>query len=964
MHLLRTYIVEKAPAAAPPRAYRPTDCLDLPDVSALPPDGAPDALNLPFGRVLPRPAGARDAAAAAKVKRPRVDWVINPPDLLGDAAWTEKDRNKAKLEDKDGNKLFRRDAVFERISLEPELVPGPPGPELEPLGRRSAGDGDGRRGRDPASRRAPSQTQYSSSAHDASLSRSPVRGRGRNRRRLSDASDSEDELDGEGSRLARLRDKIPGIRTYYRSRSRADSFATDSSATDSEVSSGETPAGAAPGAAALLAAGQAGQQPRRRHHHRRHKVLHSRPKKSSDFQDSLGFLDQLVSQKHAAAAAPPDGAADARTQRRRSLVPPIDTAVAADHEHLQTPDAHARRRERSASFGSSDGGYGGDPADLRRQVLASRRGPSNRPSVDSLDAETPARTSAYPSVTISLSPPSSVGGTLVASGRPASRAPSPAVDGDHDLHTAYLRRCLDLARLSPPKPTNFCVGSILLRRSAPHTGGGGGTPHHLAVPSDRFDDTILSTGYTLELEGNTHAEQCCLAKLEQRHASDATSQGTAPTGRIILYVTMEPCGHRLSGNEPCAKRIAEFRAGGISIDKVYFGVKEPGTFVGQSAGCRLLDEAGIDCELVPGLERDILEVAMAGHQLTREQMDRAVVEAQATQFGDGPGLRPPSRHEQHPDAEPFYSPQSSAILAGPGSTLRRVDSRAQLAVDTPSKNRSLSAANLHRLWRGSRLGEALSHETSKFKDIIRRRDGHSHSGHSSVTSLLSGDEKEARDLEYLQLRRSRPSRTRLAAGDSALTPVPQGDDDGDGGTTPCGPGALRSADEATAAADAVASADRLGDDLARAGRPRARTTIRGQRNNAAEPENADPQSPPSSRAGAGPGADAALPRNGISRERLGFTTRPAPTSNHVLLTRREINRVAAHLLATGVRAHELGRQLTEPQDLPHALAQLIPEAARGDLPRARRCGQPVAAATRIAFAFDDEAGATHQAAMA
>ncbi|KAI5289749.1 hypothetical protein KEM52_000673 [Ascosphaera acerosa] len=203
-------------------------------------------------------------------------------------------------------------------------------------------------------------------------------------------------------------------------------------------------------------------------------------------------------------------------------------------------------------------------------------------------------------------------------------AASPAVD-DRDLHTAYLRRCLDLARLSPPKPTNFRVGSILLRRSVAHAGDGA-----------RFDDTVLSTGYTLELEGNTHAEQCCLAKLEQ-HVPDAAGQGAAPAGQTILYVTMEPCGHRLSGNEPCAKRIAEFSAGagGIRIDKVYFGVKEPGTFVGRSMGCRLLDEAGIDWELVQGLEREILEVAMAGHQLTREQMDRAVAEAQATRIGDG-----------------------------------------------------------------------------------------------------------------------------------------------------------------------------------------------------------------------------------------------------------------------------------------------------------------------------------------
>jgi pyrimidine deaminase RibD-like protein len=62
-------------------------------------------------------------------------------------------------------------------------------------------------------------------------------------------------------------------------------------------------------------------------------------------------------------------------------------------------------------------------------------------------------------------------------------------------HFSYLQQALDLARKSPPKPTNFCVGALI----ASYTLNG--------------SSEILSTGYTLELPGNTHAEQCALSKL-------------------------------------------------------------------------------------------------------------------------------------------------------------------------------------------------------------------------------------------------------------------------------------------------------------------------------------------------------------------------------------------------------------------------------------------------------------------
>ena len=151
----------------------------------------------------------------------------------------------------------------------------------------------------------------------------------------------------------------------------------------------------------------------------------------------------------------------------------------------------------------------------------------------------------------------------------------------------YMRHALTLANKSPPKPTNFCVGAVLV---------------------DESTDTILSTGYTLELPGNTHAEQCCLQKfsdiqgLSEEHVSNVLPE------RSAIYTTMEPCGMRLSGNLPCVDRI--IRSG---IKKVYHGVKEPEIFVGQSIGRRKLEAAGIECIHVEDFEEEILKVATAGH---------------------------------------------------------------------------------------------------------------------------------------------------------------------------------------------------------------------------------------------------------------------------------------------------------------------------------------------------------------
>jgi pyrimidine deaminase RibD-like protein len=157
------------------------------------------------------------------------------------------------------------------------------------------------------------------------------------------------------------------------------------------------------------------------------------------------------------------------------------------------------------------------------------------------------------------------------------------------VHIEYMKQALDLARKSPPKPTNYRVGALLI---------------------DSRTNTILATGYTLECEGNTHAEQSCLIKLAKEHNLPEENLVEILPDSTVLYTTVEPCFKRLSGNLPCVERILRL---GNAIKTVYVGVNEPEKFVGQNTGRKQLEDAGIKVVLVKGMEDEILEVATAGH---------------------------------------------------------------------------------------------------------------------------------------------------------------------------------------------------------------------------------------------------------------------------------------------------------------------------------------------------------------
>jgi len=136
-----------------------------------------------------------------------------------------------------------------------------------------------------------------------------------------------------------------------------------------------------------------------------------------------------------------------------------------------------------------------------------------------------------------------------------------------------------------------------------------------AEEDEETTGTILSTGYTLELEGNTHAEQCCLSKLAAAHnVNDANvheilSLLLQEAKTLVLYTTMEPCILRLSGAVPCVDRIMAAKY----IRTVVCGVSEPDTFVQKNEGRAKLEAEGIEVVCLGGLEEEILRVARAGH---------------------------------------------------------------------------------------------------------------------------------------------------------------------------------------------------------------------------------------------------------------------------------------------------------------------------------------------------------------
>merc|ERR1719230_1660671 len=100
-----------------------------------------------------------------------------------------------------------------------------------------------------------------------------------------------------------------------------------------------------------------------------------------------------------------------------------------------------------------------------------------------------------------------------------------------------MLQAVEYANKSTPVSTAYCVGCVIVK-----------------------NNTVIATGYSRELPGNTHAEESALMKLNVENISAEGSD---------LYSTMEPCSERLSGNIPCSHHIIKNK-----IKRVFVGVTE------------------------------------------------------------------------------------------------------------------------------------------------------------------------------------------------------------------------------------------------------------------------------------------------------------------------------------------------------------------------------------------------------
>jgi pyrimidine deaminase RibD-like protein len=177
----------------------------------------------------------------------------------------------------------------------------------------------------------------------------------------------------------------------------------------------------------------------------------------------------------------------------------------------------------------------------------------------------------------------------------------------------YLQFALDEAHKCVPLPTAFCVGCVIVA---------------LVNVATNDQPIILATGFSRELEGNTHAEANALAKARQLTHQDlvdiiskqmaltsvSVSVDALPTIDELLkdadvYTTMEPCSVRLSGLSPCADALISAR-----VKRCIIGVGEPPDFV-TCEGAKKLQENGIEIVWMKDLEEECLKVARMGHSM-------------------------------------------------------------------------------------------------------------------------------------------------------------------------------------------------------------------------------------------------------------------------------------------------------------------------------------------------------------
>jgi pyrimidine deaminase RibD-like protein len=150
-----------------------------------------------------------------------------------------------------------------------------------------------------------------------------------------------------------------------------------------------------------------------------------------------------------------------------------------------------------------------------------------------------------------------------------------------------MRQALSEARKCTHVPTAFCVGCVIV-----------------VYPDER--GIVLSTGYSRELAGNTHAEANALQKARMLQTLPGISE-TSTLSTLLhtasVYTTLEPCSVRTSGLAPCANALVD-----AGVKEVIIGVQEPDDFV-TCEGVKVLRDGGVEVKWVKGLDEECLRVA-------------------------------------------------------------------------------------------------------------------------------------------------------------------------------------------------------------------------------------------------------------------------------------------------------------------------------------------------------------------
>ena len=133
----------------------------------------------------------------------------------------------------------------------------------------------------------------------------------------------------------------------------------------------------------------------------------------------------------------------------------------------------------------------------------------------------------------------------------------------------WLSAAIELSRRSPPAPTHYAVGAIVVGP----------------------DGTRLASGYTGEIDPRDHAEEAALATLATLDLAGAT-----------LYSSLEPCTTRKSRPGTCTELILA-----AGIGRVVIALREPLLFA-DCHGVETLRRAGVHVGVIHELAGRVRQI--------------------------------------------------------------------------------------------------------------------------------------------------------------------------------------------------------------------------------------------------------------------------------------------------------------------------------------------------------------------